>query len=192
MNYIYRSNRHTFLVAFRTEGIDKDPNEMTHFERVASYYCMPVDLGDFGSCIAFLPPNLQEEEQIFDKEGTFYDGVYILRGHQLMMALNDELALLHELPDVFHNIPSESYTKTMEMYTAPFEFIDQLNAKLIRSIKAADLIADKFLKLMDGFSDAVVCYYINEHNGKIGSVEKPLSFIPRRRGVVPNDPIIFH
>lgn len=192
MNYIYRSNGHTFLVAFRTEGIDKDPNEMTHLERVASYFCMPVALGDFGTCIAFLPPHLQEEQQLFNEDGVLYDHIYLLRGNQLMLTLDDEALLLHEFTDVWHNVPGESYNKTMEMYTAPFEFINQLNPKLIRSNKAADLIADKFLKLMDGFSDAAFCYYINERNGKYGDVEKQLSFIPRKRGAVINDPIIFH
>lgn len=192
MNYIYRSNGHTFLVAFRTEGIDKDPNEMTHLERVASYFCMPVGLGDTGTAIAFLPPHLQENEELFDEDGDLYDHIYLLRGNQLMVTMNGDTILLHEFSDVWHNVPRESYSKTMEMYTAPFEFIDQLNSKLIRSNKSADLIADKFLKLMDKFSDAAFCYYINERNGKFGDVEKQLSFIPRKRGVVPNDPIVIH
>lgn len=192
MNYIYRSNGHTFLVAFRTEGIDKDPNEMTHLERVASYFCMPVSLGDFGTCIAFLPPHLQDAEEIFTEAGEFHDHVYLLRGNQLMITQADEVLLLNELSDIWHNVPRESYNKTIEMYTAPFEFIDGLNSKLIRSNKSADLIADKFLKLMDKFSDAALCFYINERNGKVGDVYKQLSFIPRKRGAVINDPIVIH
>jgi len=192
MNYIYRSNGHTFLVAFRTEGIDKDPNEMTHLERVASYFCLPVILGDFGTCIAFLPPHLQEAEEIFDEDGVFHDHVYLIRGNQFMVTQNDEVLLIEELPDVWHNIPRESYNKIMEMYIAPFEFINELDSKLIRSNKSADLVADKFLKLMDKFTEAVFCFYINERNGKIGNVEKQISFIPRKRGAVINDPIVIH
>lgn len=192
MNYIYRSNGHTFLVAFRTEGIDKDPNEMTHLERVASYFCMPVALGDFGTCIAFLPPDRQEAAEIMDENGVFYDGIYLLKDDQLMLTIDDQCFVVEDIPEVFHNVDSSVYAKAMEMYTKPFEFIDQLNTKLIRSNKSADLIADKFLKLMDDFSETYFCYYINERNGKVGNVEKQLSFIPRKRGSVINDPITLH
>lgn len=192
MNYIYRSDGHTFLVAFRTEGIDKDPNEMTHLERVASYYCLPVALGDFGTCIAFFPPHLQESEELFNEAGEFHDHIYLLCGNQLCITQNDDVLLLEQLPDVWHNVPRESYNKIMEMYIAPFEFINELNSKLIRSNKSADLIADKFLKLMDKFSEAIFCFYVNERNGKVGNVEKQISFIPRKRGAVINDPIVIH
>ncbi len=191
MNYIYRSNGHLFLVALSTEGEEKDPNEMTHLERVASYIAEPLILGHDEAVMAFYPPWMHSEG-LFNENDSFNEGIYILNKDKLFMTLNDEMCLIQEIPAIFHNVSSSEYRVAMEMYIKPFEFINQLDNKTLRSHKAAALIADRFLKLMDGFADFSFCYYIHERSNKVGAVEKPLSFIPRKRGVVANDPIIIH
>lgn len=194
MNYIYRANGHLFVVLYRAEVLDVDPNEMTHWERVLHYFPTTVDLGPgIGRLMAFMPPHMQEDDfHVFEESGRLKDGIYFIMDGKLRMSIDDSIRIIETLPDVFHNLDVSTYRSEMDRYTQPFEFIESLNHRKIRSYKAADDLTENFLRMMDRFQEAVLCHYVNERTKMCSTMEIPYSLIPRRRQTVMNDPIVLH
>ncbi|AHI60188.1 hypothetical protein Ea357_038 [Erwinia phage Ea35-70] len=194
MNYIYRANGHLFVLLYHIPVLDVDPNKMTHWERVLHYRPLTIALGaEETAAVAFMPVHLELSGwSMTTDEGEFYDGIYVIWEGKLYLTQNDEMCLIEEIPTLFHNLMPSAYHQQMVRYTQPFEFINGLDHRKLRTLKATAETANSFLRMMDRFEQAVECHYINERTNLMASTEMPLSFIPRQRGAVINEPIVLH